>query len=77
MTRWLFVGLAVAGLLIGLLAGYLYWGRPLQHELAQVRTESEAERAALARSLRETEVRLKTAIEERERLEQALTQGRK
>lgn len=77
MSRWLSVGLAAAGLLIGLLAGYLYWGRPLETELAQVRAEAEAERSALTRSLRETEARLQAAIEERERLEQALSEGKK
>lgn len=77
MPRWLTVGLAVVGLLVGLLAGYLYWGRPLENELGRVRAEAEAERSALTRTLKETEARLETAIEERERLEQALSEGRK
>ncbi|MBI2462030.1 MAG: hypothetical protein HYV61_11190 [Candidatus Rokubacteria bacterium] len=80
MPKWVAVGIMVAALLIGLLGGYLYWGRPLgsvEQELARVRVEAEAEREALTRSLRETEGRLKTAREEQERLEQALAEGRK
>lgn len=80
MNRWLGIGLAVAALLVGLLAGYLYWGRPLgsaRQELQQVRTEADAEREAVSRALREAEARLKTVTQERERLEEALTKGRK
>lgn len=80
MNRWLGIGVAVATLLIGLLAGYLYWGRPLgsaQQELTQARVEADAERQAMSRALREAEARLKTVTEERERLEETLTKGKK
>jgi len=80
MSRWVAVSVTVVALLIGLLGGYLYWGRPLtsvEQELTRVRAEAEAERQALTRSLRETEARLESAREEQERLEQALAEGRK
>lgn len=80
MNRWLGIGLAVAALLVGLLAGYLNWGRPLgsaRQELQQARVEADAERQAMGRALREAEARLKTVTGERERLEEALTKGKK
>lgn len=78
MTRWV-AATGLAGLLVGLLVGFLWWGRPLQRlsaDLAALQGQQAAAEAARER-IRTLENELKVERERRLNLESALSQGRK
>ncbi|HXG15629.1 MAG TPA: hypothetical protein VNK50_05235 [Calidithermus sp.] len=78
MGRWA-VAAGLGGLLIGLLVGFLWWGRALEHVRADLATLQE--RLAAAEAARERvqslEAELKAERERRQNLERALSAGRK
>jgi hypothetical protein len=89
MTKTI-AAVAVGALLVGLLVGYLWWGRPANKSAqeiadAKARVAEEAQGAAESRSkLADLEAEMKrlreslqTERETRQRLEQVLTKGQK
>ncbi len=71
---------AVVGLLVGALAGYLWWGVPAQRQLNEAQTQI----LVVQSELRTTQAKLKGLEEElrmerdrRAKLEEIVTQGRK
>jgi hypothetical protein len=78
MTR--VIAIAVGAALVGLLAGFLWWGTSanrLRDELGALRARQADELNALQSKLKKTEEELQSERERRARLEQALSEGKK
>jgi beta-lactam-binding protein with PASTA domain len=70
---------AVAGLLVGVLVGFLWWGRPAGRMQEDLRALQRQEAAAdVAREkLKQTEDELRSERERRSRLEVIISEGQK
>jgi beta-lactam-binding protein with PASTA domain len=70
---------AVAGLLVGVLVGFLWWGKPAQRMQEDLRALQGQEAAAdVAREkLKQTEDELRSERERRSRLEVIISEGQK
>jgi beta-lactam-binding protein with PASTA domain len=70
---------AVAGLLVGVLVGFLWWGQPAQRMQEDLRALQGQEAAAdVAREkLKQTEDELRSERERRSRLEVIISEGQK
>ena len=78
MTRM--IATAVGAVLVGVLAGFLWWGTSanrLRDELRDLQTRHADELGALQNKLKKTEEELQSERERRARLEQALSEGKK
>ena len=79
MTRMIAIAV-VAGLTVGVLAGFLWWGTAANRtrdELRTLQTQKADEVKGLQDKLKKTEEELQSERERRGRLEQALSQGKK
>ncbi len=79
MTRMIAIAV-VAGLAVGVLAGFLWWGTAANRtrdELRALQTKQADEVKGLQDKLKKTEEELQSERERRGRLEQALSQGKK
>jgi uncharacterized membrane protein YccC len=78
MSRWVAIA-SLAGLLVGLLVGFLWWGRPLRRVTADLaaRQGQQAAAEAARERIRSLENELRAERERRMNLESALSRGRK
>jgi len=78
MTRM--IAIAVGAAVVGVLAGFLWWGTAanrLRDELRTIQNQQGDEIKALQTKLKKTEEELQSERDRRARLEQALSQGKK
>lgn len=78
MTRM--IAIAVGAVVIGVLAGFLWWGTAanrLRDEIRTLQNQQGDEIKALQARLKKAEEELQSERERRARLEQALSQGKK
>ena len=78
MTR--IIAIAVGAAVVGVLAGFLWWGTAanrLRDEIRTLQNQQGDEIKALQGKLKKTEDELESERERRARLEQALSQGKK
>jgi outer membrane murein-binding lipoprotein Lpp len=78
MTRM--IAMAAGAAVIGVLAGFLWWGTAanrLRDEVSTLQNRHGDEIKALEAKLKKTEEELQSERERRARLEQALSQGKK
>ena len=78
MTRM--IAIAVGAAVVGVLAGFLWWGTAanrLRDELRTIQNQQGDEIKTLQAKLKKTEEELQSERERRARLEQALSQGKK
>ncbi len=78
MTR--LVAIAVGAALVGVLAGFLWWGTTanrLRDEIRALQNQQAEVEAALKTKLKKTEEELQSERERRVRLEMVLSQGKK
>ena len=71
---------AVAGLLVGVLAGYLWWGVRIQRQLNEVQGQmfaAQSDLKAAQDKVKTLEAELRLERDRRQRLEEVLTKGRK
>ncbi len=78
MTRM--IAIAVGAAVVGVLAGFLWWGTAanrLRDELRTIQNQQGDEIKTLQAKLKKTEEELQSERDRRARLEQALSQGKK
>lgn len=78
MTR--IIAIAVGAAVVGVLAGFLWWGTAanrLRDEVRALKSQQGDEIKTLQATLKKTEEELQSERERRARLEQALSQGKK
>ena len=78
MTR--VIAIAVGAVLVGVLAGFLWWGTTanrLRDEIGALKNQHAEAEAALQTKLKKTEEELQSERERRVRLEAVLSQGKK
>lgn len=77
------IAIAVGALLVGVLAGFLWWGtmanrlRDEVRALQNQRADADAELKGVQGKLKKTEEELQSERERRSRLEQVISEGRK
>jgi beta-lactam-binding protein with PASTA domain len=78
MTRGIII-IGVAGLLVGVLVGFLWWGMPAQrmHEDLRALQGQEAAADVAREKLKQTEDELRSERERRSRLEVIISEGQK
>jgi nitrogen fixation-related uncharacterized protein len=78
MTRGIII-IGVAGLLVGVLVGFLWWGMPAQrmHEDLRALQGQEAAADVAREKLKQTEDELRSERERRSRLEVIVSEGQK
>ena len=79
MSKLLPIGV-IAGLLIGVLAGFLWWGMGAQRRLDDVQAQTlaaQAELKGVQARLKATEEELRMERDRRQKLEMIVSQGRK
>jgi beta-lactam-binding protein with PASTA domain len=78
MTRGIII-IGVAGLLVGVLVGFLWWGMPAQrmHEDLRALQGQQAAAEVASEKLKQTEDELRSERERRSRLEVIVSEGQK